>query len=211
MIVIGLTGNIGSGKSTVARRLESLGAKIIDADKVARKIVLPGTQALAAIVESFGADILNSKGELDRKKMGAIVFEDAVARARLNQIVHPQIKEAIHREINTYKAASNCCPGANVAVIDAPLLIEVGLYQDADEVWVVKVNEDEQIERLAGRDGLSPAEALSRIAAQMPQEEKILYAHRVIDNSGSLAETLKQVDRHWAVMLKEHLQAPDSI
>lgn len=211
MLVIGLTGNIGSGKSTVARRLESLGAKVIDADQVAREVVQPGTPALKEIVESFGPDILNREGALDRKKMGAIVFSDQAARARLNTITHPRIKEAIRREIDQLGAHVESCTCSGVVVLEAPLLIEVGLHHDVDEIWVIKVNENEQIKRLMERDALTPDEALSRIAAQLPQEEKLKYARRVIDNSGDPEETKKQVDRHWASFLKEHLRGTDSI
>lgn len=206
MLVIGLTGNIGSGKSTVARRLESLGAKVIDADRVAREVVLPGTPALEEIVGSFGPDVLNSEGTLDRRKMGNIVFTDPQARARLNEITHPRIKEAIRREIDKNSTGADSCTCSGVLVIEAPLLIEVGLHHDVDEIWMVKVDENEQIERLAERDGLTPMEARSRIAAQLPQEEKLKYARRVIDNSGDPFETKKQVDHHWADFLKEHFQ-----
>lgn len=211
MLVIGLTGNIGSGKSTVARRLESLGAKVIDADRVAREVVLPGNPALEEIVRSFGPDILNSEGALDRKKLGTIVFADPRARASLNAITHPRIKEAIRLEIEKYRVNADSCTCSGVLVIEAPLLIEVGLHHNVDEIWVVKVDENEQVERLAERDGLTPGEVRNRIAAQLPQEEKLKYARRVIDNSGDPLETQKQVDRHWADFLKEHFQKSSSI
>ncbi len=206
MCVIGLTGNIGSGKSTVARHLEYLGAKVIDSDKVAREVVLPGSPALEDIVKSFSSDVLNPDGTLDRKKMGTIVFADPQARIRLNEITHPRIKEAICKEIEKHKADTASHVGNRVLVIEAPLLIEVGLHHVVDEVWVVKINEDEQIERLAERDNLTPAEARLRFAAQLPQEEKLRYARRVVDNSGNLSETKKQVDCHWVDFLKEHFR-----
>ncbi|HOV79898.1 MAG TPA: dephospho-CoA kinase [Bacillota bacterium] len=203
MVVIGLTGNIGSGKSTVAGLLKNLGAKVVDADRVARQVVQRGTPALKEIVGYFGSDILTEDGSLDRKKMGALVFEDPLARAKLNEITHPRIKEAIRREIEEFKSRGE--PG--VLVVEAPLLIEVGLQNDVDEIWVIKVNENDQIERLAQRDGLTPGEARARIAAQLPQSEKLRYASRVIDNSGGPAETEKQVKRHWADFIKEHYEA----
>lgn len=211
MKIIGLTGNIGSGKSTVGRRLERLGARVIDADQVAREVVLPGTPALKEIVESFGPGILDSRGALDRKRMGELVFANPEARARLNSITHPRIKEAIEREIEKARLHPQSCTCDGVVVIEAPLLIEVGLHHDADEVWVVKIDEEEQLRRLVERDKLSPDEARLRIASQMPQAEKLKYASRVIDNSGDLDTTLNQVDRQYADFLKEHFQKKENI
>jgi dephospho-CoA kinase len=211
MIVIGLTGNIGSGKSTVSRRLESLGAKIIDADQVAREVVQPGTPGLQEIAAVFGPGVLDSTGQLDRKKMASVVFADPQARVVLNEITHPKIKAAINRKIAEYKKGAKTGASANVLVIDAPLLIEVGLDHMADEIWVVKVDRNKQLERLARRDGLTPEEVLRRIAAQLPQEEKIKLASRVIDNSGGKNETIKQVDQHWDNMLKERAGGAGSI
>jgi dephospho-CoA kinase len=204
MIVIGLTGNIGSGKSTVARRLQSLGAKIIDADQIAREVVQPGTPALQDIASNFGPGVLDSAGGLDRKKMASIVFADPRAIVILNQITHPRIIDEVNRKIDKFKREAKTSAGSGVLVIDAPLLIEVGLDHIVDEVWVVKVDRKVQIARLAKRDGLTPEEALRRIAAQMPQEDKIKCATRVIDNSGEKSETIKQVDRSWNEMLAEH-------
>lgn len=195
MIVIGLTGNIGSGKSTVSRQLKDLGATVIDADQVARDVVKPGTPALREILQAFGSGILNYDGALNRKKLGALAFQDQAARAVLNRITHPRIKEAILREVEKYR----CQPAGNqFVVVDAPLLIEVGLHHGLDEIWVVQVDEQVQLERLMNRDGITAAEARQRIAAQLPQAEKLKYATRVIDNSGSEDETKKQVARHWA-------------
>ena len=206
MIVIGLTGNIGSGKSTVARRLASLGAKIIDADQVARKVVLPGAACLEEIVREFGHGVLNDQGELDRKKMGDVVFADPQARTRLNNIIHPWITEEIHLEITRFKEHPELLGGAGVLVVDAPLLIETDLQHDVDEVWVVKVDLKEQLQRLAQRDGLAPEAVMSRLDAQLPQEEKLKYARRIIDNSGEPDATIKQIDQHWADLMKEHFQ-----
>jgi dephospho-CoA kinase len=211
MIVIGLTGNIGSGKSTVARRLESLGAKIIDADLIARAVVHPGTPGLLEIASVFGPGVLDSLGQLDRKKMASIVFKNPRARVKLNEITHPKIKAEINREIAEYKKKTKTDTKDRVLVIDAPLLIEVGLDHIADEIWVVTVDRNNQLERLVKRDGLTPEEVLSRIASQLPQEEKIKLATRVIDNSGGENETIKQVDRHWYNMLKEHTGGKSSI
>jgi len=211
MLIIGLTGNIGSGKSTVARHLESLGAKVIDADRVAREVVLPGAPALREIVETFGPGVLKDDGTLDRKKLGATVFADPAARARLNGITHPRINEAIRRQITEYSTHADSCDYGGVLVIEAALMIEVGLHQNVDEVWVVKTDEEDQIRRLARRDDLTPEEARLRLATQLTQAEKLKHACRVIDNSGDSAETIKQVDRHWADFLQEHIQKTGGI
>ena len=210
MIVIGLTGNIGSGKSTVARRMQGLGAKIIDADQIAREVVQPGTPALQDIANNFGPDVLDSTGGLDRKKMASIVFADPQAIVILNHITHPRIIDEVKRKINKLKSEAKTAAGSGVLVIDAPLLIEVGLDHIVDEVWVVKVDPKVQIARLAKRNGLTPEEVLRRIAAQMPQEDKVKRATRVIDNSGKKSEIVIQVDRHWTEMLAEYAGRKDS-
>lgn len=196
MPVIGLTGNIGCGKSTISRYLADKGAYVIDADQISRDVVAPGAPALTEIVESFGREVLSSDGTLDRKKLGAVVFGDPQARATLNRIMHKRIMEEIDRLEQDFRKQ----PGSDrkLLVIDAPLLIEVGLNQGVDEIWVVRVDPEIQVTRLIERDGLNREEALKRIASQMPQEEKIKYARRVIDSSGPVAETRKQVDRHLA-------------
>ncbi|NLJ77446.1 MAG: dephospho-CoA kinase [Peptococcaceae bacterium] len=210
MIIIGLTGNIGSGKSTVAHRLRELGAKIIDADQVAREVVLPGAPALREIAEHFGPEVLDSAGELNRKKMGSIVFADPCAMEKLNNITHPIIKADIGRQIEECrKGKGGRRPRA--LVVDAALLIEVGLEKDADEIWVVKIDQEEQVKRLAKRDNLTQEEALRRIAAQLPQEEKLRHATRIIDNSGDKDRTIRQVDCHWDNMLKKHFWTRDGI
>lgn len=204
MPVIGLTGNIGSGKSSVARLLRDLGAQVIDADRVAREVVLPGTPALAELAREFGPDILGPGGSLDRKKVGAIAFADPHARLRLNQITHPRIKEAIDRVITSYRRDPYASSPAGVLVIEAPLLIEVGLDRQVDEVWVVKVDEDKQVERLVERDALTSREVRNRIAAQLPQDVKLKHARRIIDNSGDFSATKKQVANIWNEFQREH-------
>lgn len=211
MPVIGLTGNIGSGKSSVARLLRDLGAKVVDADQVAREVVLPGAPALAELAREFGPDILDLDGSLDRKKMGSIVFADPSARTRLNQITHPRIKEAIDSVISSFRQAPYATSPSGVLVIEAPLLIEVGLDRQVDEVWVVKIDEDKQVERLVARDTLNTKEVRNRIAAQLPQAVKLKYARRVIDNSGDFLNTKKQVARVWGEFQEEHFQGKRSI
>lgn len=196
MLTIGLTGNIGSGKSSVSRYLADIGAIIIDADQVARDIVQPGAPALTEIVGCFGPGVLNEAGELNRKLLGSIVFADTEAMAKLNAITHRRIVQAITEEKHRF----NSLPGFQdkLLVVDAPLLIEVGLHKGVDEIWLVQINAEKQIERLIVRDGLSKKEALERVAAQMPQAEKLKYANRVIDNNGSFEDTKNQIDSYLA-------------
>lgn len=203
MLVVGLTGNIGSGKSTVANILRSLGAKVIDTDQVAREVVEPGTPGLKAIVDAFGQEVLNQDGSLNRSRMAQIVFSDPDARARLNAIVHPAIRQVILHEISTYKETITSGDRAGVnesaplLVIEAPLLIETGLHELVNEVWLVTVDLPNQIARTTRRDDATAEQIRQRLAAQMPQEDKIPYAHRIIDNSGSLEQTRQQVLDTW--------------
>jgi dephospho-CoA kinase len=187
--LIGITGNIGTGKSTVAGMLVDLGAETIDADKVAHRVMRRGTTAYDRILEAFGAGILTPGGEIDRKALGAIVFDDPRALARLEAVVHPATLEAIERRV---AAAS-----ANVVVVEAIKLLESGLADRCDSVWVVTCRREQQIERLLRHRDLSQEEAVQRVEAQPPQEEKVERADVVIDNSGSLSMTREQVETAW--------------
>ncbi len=191
--VIGLTGNIACGKSLVLRELATRGAETIDADQVAREVTEPGSPVLAAIVQEFGTGILQPDGSLDRRALGAIVFRDPDALRRLEAITHPAILAEIRRRV----AASE----RPVVVIDAIKLFESSLARDCDEVWVVTCRPDQQLARLMARNGLTEEEALARIRAQPPQEEKVTRADRVIDNSGSIEETRRQVAALWQEVL----------
>uniref|UniRef100_A0A7C5VYX3 Dephospho-CoA kinase n=1 Tax=Thermomicrobium roseum TaxID=500 RepID=A0A7C5VYX3_THERO len=191
--VIGLTGNIACGKSLVLRELAALGAETIDADQVAREVTTPGSPVLAAITETFGQDVLRPDGTLDRRALGAIVFRDPEALRRLEAITHPVIVAEIRRRV----AESN----RPVVVIDAIKLFESSLASDCDEVWVVTCRPDQQLARLMARDALSEEEALARIRAQPPQEEKIARADHIIDNSGSIEATRQQVQTLWHEVL----------
>lgn len=193
MRVIGLTGGIASGKSTVAGVLERLGAAIIDADQLAREVVAPDEEAYHAIVAEFGAGILNSDRTINRAALGKIVFADPSARGRLERITHPAIARRAERQLATLKEG-----GAPVIVYMAPLLVEAGVTSRVDEVWVVYADRETQLARLMGRDGISRAEALQRIAAQMPMEEKRAYGKVVIDNRGTPEETERIVRKIWA-------------
>lgn len=193
MIVIGLTGGIATGKSTVSNVLDELGAFIIDADRIAREIVEPGRPALEKIRHNFGIKVLNPDGTLNRGELAKIVFEDKARLNLLNSITHPYIIEEIKLKLDTARLN-----GEKVAVIDAPLLIETGLYRLADVVWLVVTDELTQIKRLLKRDiGLSRREAHNRISAQMPLKDKIAYATKIIDNSGNLDSTINTVKRLW--------------
>ena len=187
--LIGLTGNIGTGKSTVARMLAELGAETIDADKVAHQVMRAGTRTHAAIVEAFGPDVLASDGEIDRSRLGALVFADPAALARLEAIVHPATLGAVARRIAASSAA--------VVVVEAIKLIEAGMHRDYDALWVVTAPRAVQIARLVANRGLTEAQAALRVDAQPPQAEKAALADRVIINDGSLDSLQKQVEAAW--------------
>ncbi len=187
MRVLGLTGGIGSGKSTVSRMFAELGAEIVDADQIARAVVEPGEPALGEIVQAFGREMLLGEGRLDRAKLASRIFRDAQARQRLNEITHPRIGERMRAEV----AARRARPG--VLVVDIPLLYENARPGMVEAVVVVWVDAATQLRRLIERDGLSETEARQRLAAQMPLDEKRARADHVVDNRGSLDETHRQV------------------
>jgi dephospho-CoA kinase len=190
--VIGLTGGIASGKSTVARMLTELGAPVVDADQLAREVVAPGSDGLAAIVDHFGDQVLDADGALDRKKMAGIVFADPQARAALNGITHPRIAAAGQREIARHAAA-----GARFVVYEAALIVENRLQSWMHALIVVAVPPEVQLERMMARDGLDEASARARLDAQLPLADKIAVADYVVDNAGSVDQTRAQVTRIW--------------
>ncbi len=190
MLVAGLTGSIATGKSTVSAILRDLGAFIVDADRVAREVVRPGTRAWEAIVRIFGAEVLQPGGEIDRERLGRIVFNDAAMRAMLEEVVHPEVMSAMDEQVSAIRQGS---PDALV-ILDVPLLIETGMHRGLSEVIVVYCPEDQQITRLMVRDTISRDEALARVRAQLSIEEKRRYASLIIDNSASLEETRAQVE-----------------
>lgn len=187
MFVIGLTGSIGSGKSTVSSILRDLGAYIIDADMIAHEVVMPGTEGLELVCKEFGHKMLDESGMLDRRRLGDMVFSDAEKLKRLNELLHPLIFKRIDEELHKLKQSS---PVA-ITVLDAPLLIECNLQNKVDEVWLVIADDDIRLDRLMERNGLSYQQALKRMSSQMPQEEKLKYADIVIENNGE-KEQLKQ-------------------
>ncbi len=186
---IGLTGGIACGKSTVSDMLVKYGARLIDADQVAREIVAPHHAVWHQIVEHFGADIVLPSGQLDRKKLGTLIFQNPEARQYLNDLMHPPIRALIRSRIEAYAHTDP----EQLIVVAIPLLYESGLEPDYDEVMVVYVPPIQQMERLMARDQLTLDQAQQRIQAQMPIDLKKERADSVIDNQGSLADTEKQV------------------
>jgi dephospho-CoA kinase len=193
--VFGLTGGIGSGKSTVTRMLRELGAHVLDADVIAREVVEPGTPGLAAVAARFPG-VVGPDGRLDRAKLGARVFSDAGERAALNAITHPLVRQAFLEKVQALEAQ-----GVERVVYDVPLLIESGMHGWMEGVALVWVPRDLQKARLMARDGLDAAAAEARLAAQLPLDEKKAHATWVIDNSGDLTSTRAQVEAVWRAML----------
>lgn len=194
--VIGLTGGIASGKSTVARMLAEMGASIIDADQVAREIVRPGQPAHDAIAATFGAHVLASSGEIDRAELGRRVFADPEARRQLERITHPRILEETARRLAELGAR-----GVEVVVYEASLLVEGGTHAGLDGLIVVAAPEAVQLRRARERDGLSPEDAARRLAAQAPLRDKVAVADYVIDGSAALETTRAQVAAAWSDVL----------
>lgn len=193
MLKVGLTGNIASGKSTVARVWRDLGARVIDADELARRAVAPGTPALASIVSRWGEEVLDAGGGLDRAAMRERVFGDPAARAALEAIIHPRVAELRDEELHAAAEA-----GDAVVVADIPLLFEVGLQSGFDLVVLVDAPADVRRERIVRDRGLDPAEAERMIASQMPSERKRPLADIVIDNTGTIAELRAAAADAWA-------------
>jgi dephospho-CoA kinase len=187
---IGLTGGIGSGKSTVSQLLERRGAVIVDADVIAREVVEPGTPGLAAVAEEFGSGVLAPDGSLDRPALAAVVFADPEARRRLDAIVHPLVRARA-------TAVASAAPSDAVVVNDVPLLVETGQAAAYDLVLVVEADPGTRVARLVQR-GLTAEDARARMAAQATDEQRRAVADVVLDNSGTPAELEAQVDRFWA-------------
>jgi len=190
--IIGLTGGIASGKSSVAALLERLGAAVVDADRLAREVVEPGEEALARIVDCFGAGVLNGDGTLNRAALAQIVFADPAARRTLEGITHPAIRRRAEERLARLREA-----GVETAFYMAPLLFEAGTAANFSEIWVVYLDPETQLQRLMARDGLDREGAQARIASQMPMDEKKRLGRLVIDNGGSLEDLEAQVLRLW--------------
>ena len=191
MKIIGLTGGIGSGKSTVSAYLAAKGYKIIDADKIAHDITLKGSPVLLELAEAFGKDILEPDGSLNRRKLAAAAFADNDGRQMLNAITHRVIFEEIDGRIRELRNSGQ----EKIIFLDAPLLFESGLDSRTEENWVVHADTKTRVERVKGRDGLSESEILDRISAQMDEKEKLDRATYVLDNSGNREDLFAQIER----------------
>jgi dephospho-CoA kinase len=198
-LLVGLTGSIATGKSTVSRIFAHLGARVIDADLLSREVVMPGQPAYVRIVEEFGPQVVQEDGSLDRKALGAIVFADPARRKRLEEITHPAIGLRQQRILSVLDEESF----EGVVLWDAALLFESGGVAKMDRVVVVFADPDTEGRRLIERDGLSEADARTRIASQMPIAEKAKLADHVIDNSGTREDTERQVRAVYGALLAE--------
>jgi dephospho-CoA kinase len=198
-LLVGLTGGIATGKSTVSAMFRALGCVVIDADLLAREVVEPGEPALTDIVRDFGSGVLQADGKLDRQALGAVVFGDADRRRRLEAITHPRIRERFARRLQTL--ADERFDG--IVIFDAAVIVESGNWKTMDRLVVVVADDATQIARLQARDGIGREEALRRIGSQMPVSEKAKLAHYVIDNSGDRGATEAQVRQVHAALLAD--------
>ena len=187
MMVIGLTGGIGSGKSTVSDYLLRKGHAIVDADRIAREITEPGSPVLERLSAAFGPEIIDPNGNLDRKALGRIAFSDPEKKKRLDEITHGEILRRIERQVEEFQG--------DLIFLDIPLLFETGLQRLADLVWVVDAEDEERIRRVRQRDGLSEEEIRNRIRRQMSREERCAKADKILHNSGAPEELYEQIDR----------------
>jgi dephospho-CoA kinase len=198
MIVIGLTGGIASGKSTVAAELRRLGLPVFDADEASRQAVAAGSEGLKLVQQTFGSEYLTPTGELNREKVAALVFRDKEALKKLEAIIHKIVLSEVECFLQECRSQ-----GCQAAVLDVPLLIECGWHEKVDVVWLVAVSIEEQIKRAMLRSGMPEADVKRRIAAQMSLEEKKAYAGVVFDNSGELENTLSVVRKEVKKILGE--------
>ena len=192
MILVGLTGGIGSGKTTVARLLAERGAVVVDADELARQALRPGTRSFEQVWALFGDEVITSEGELDRAAIAAIVFADEKKRRALESITHPEVFRLLAEAVEWHRDSDN------VVVFDAPLIIETGFHEACDVVVVVTASEATRIERLRRDRGMSQAEAAVRMASQVGAEAREAAADLVIDNEGDLPALERQIDELWA-------------
>lgn len=202
-LIIGLTGGIACGKSTVSRQLSAMGAQIIDADKIAHQLSKPGEAIYEAYLEHFGEAVLQENGELDRGRVAQLAFGKADVVAWLNETAHPLIRRRLELDLAEFLSAP-----CQAVVLDVPLLFEAGWESLADESWLVYAEEKVQLERLLKRDRCTPDEARARIAAQMPWQEKKARADVLIDNSGGMRQTQKRLQALWKERVERHGRIP---
>ncbi|MDL2289364.1 dephospho-CoA kinase [Clostridia bacterium OttesenSCG-928-F22] len=200
MKLLGLTGGIGSGKSTISRMLAELGAKVIDADSVSRELSRPGGKVYEAILSTFGEDYRAQDGTIDRAKLAALVFGDAKQLKKLNEVTHPLIVQAMWDEVQRYKEQPF---PPEVVVLDVPLLIETGMHKGVDAVWLAVCEECVKIKRIMLRDKCTKDEALKRINSQATDAQRMPYATAVIDNSSALEQTKKTVTQLYRELCEE--------
>ena len=193
MVKIGLTGGIGTGKSSVTEAFQSLGAAVINADLLGHDAYLPGTIGFEEVVTEFGQEIVGSDGQIDRKKLGPIVFSDSSKMDRLNEIMHPLIRDFIDERLVSLESSQN-----KVAVVEAAILIEAGWKSLFDEIWVVISDREEVINRLGVRNGLSREDAVKRIDSQMSNNERIEHGDVVVENTGSMEDLQTRVNSLWS-------------
>ena len=198
-LLVGLTGGIATGKSTVSEMFRALGCVIVDADVLAREVVEPGEPAYAEIVAEFGDAVVQADGALDRKRLGAVVFRDPARRKRLEAITHPRIRDRFARRLGELTERGF----DGIVIFDAPVMIESGNYRNMDRLVVVATDEETQRDRLRDRDVIGADEAARKMASQMPLAEKVKVADHVIDNSGGRSATEAQVQRVHAALLAE--------
>ena len=196
-LVVGVTGGIATGKTTVARMLEELGAKRVSADEIVHELLAPGTDVARLVESEFGPDIIMASGEIDRAKLGELLFRDEGKRRRLEAVIHPRVMAEVARQIEDFRRD---CPG--VLVIEIPLLVEVGATGIVDKVLVVSAEQETQIDRLQKRYNMSRHDALLRIQSQLPIDEKAKHADWVISTEGTLRTTKRRVERLWSDIQK---------
>jgi dephospho-CoA kinase len=202
MLRVGLTGNIASGKSHATQVFAELGAHIIDADVIAHGLLAPGTSTYDGVVAAFGEQILNPDATINRRKLGAIVFQDDAKRRELNSLVHPEVRAEVLRRIGELEDS-----GQNgIIIIDAALMVESGFFRTFDRLIVVHCSPSLQLSRIVNRDGLTLAQARARMAAQMPVEEKIKHAHYTIETSGTFRQTREQIESIYRDLLMLNLK-----
>ncbi len=200
MLTVGLTGGIACGKSFVSELIAKKGALIVDLDQVAREIVQPGTAAWSDIISVFGSDIVDKKGNIKRKELGQVVFNDERLRQKLNDITHGRIIKHVQKEMD--KFYNNPKNRGKALIIVAPLLIESGMDKMVDKIIVIICKEEIQKRRLMLRDKITEEDSIKRIKAQLPLEEKAMYADFIIDNSYSPENTSKEVNEIWDRLMK---------